>query len=573
MFINMWRSSVGNVGNPIGDVYLITDATESEVIAAGFLNTAQLYSEVQLSPNDFIQAVYVSNLSKAPVSAILVPQFGDNNVITAIVIAGTGSVDVPVENAENIGGGLGLFAQKSGSILQFKSFVSVNDSIIPTARGVNEVNLEVGFPTNIVTLPTTLSSLDTGTNVIINSSTNIDITLPTVGVDPNFAIGDTIYLTQLQAGKGHLVVTGSDVLESVGGDDFTEGRGAQSAVTLVAINGSNRTWSFGGQIAANGITANMIYFSKLYGDDTVGIGSPTSPYATIGAAIADAGTPSNNTLIVGLDGETYTEAVTIAHPLINISAPEAILTQTTGSDALTVTTSSAQHLINFGAIIASGGGNAVTNTGTATLTFDCGAVSGPVSTVNGNVFIRSASLQSNLTASGSGYIRYLSAIRSGTNSGNVDGLSPQGVTGTFAIGANTFSATDSTAGYVWTTNGGGVSSLQPLPGSGFTWNGVSGTTQAAAVNNGYIIQNASQTTVTLPATAALGSVISVQGLGAGGWILTANTGQTVQIGSTATSSGGTVTSSNQWDAIEVVCVVANTTWALRAPVTSGFVIA
>lgn len=104
---------------------------------------------------------------------------------------------------------------------------------------------------------------------------------------------------------------------------------------------------------------------------------------------------------------------------------------------------------------------------------------------------------------------------------------------------------------------------------GITWNNVSGTTQAAAVNNGYIIGNASQTTVTLPATAALGSVISVQGKGAAGWILAANTGQTIQVGQTATSTAGSVTSAAAFDSIQVVCITANTTWAVTYVLSSG----
>lgn len=106
-----------------------------------------------------------------------------------------------------------------------------------------------------------------------------------------------------------------------------------------------------------------------------------------------------------------------------------------------------------------------------------------------------------------------------------------------------------------------------------TWNDVSGTTQAAAVGNGYIISNSGQTTVTLPATAAEGSVVAVQGKGAAGWILTANTGQTIKLGSSTTSSAGTLTSTNQWDAIEVICVTANTTWATRFTVSSGLTVA
>lgn len=95
------------------------------------------------------------------------------------------------------------------------------------------------------------------------------------------------------------------------------------------------------------------------------------------------------------------------------------------------------------------------------------------------------------------------------------------------------------------------------------WNDVSGTSQAAAVNNGYIISNAAQTTVTLPATAAEGSVIAIAGKGAAGWVMTANTGQTIKLGNQTTSTAGTLTSTNQWDCIEVVCVTANVTWVAR----------
>lgn len=100
----------------------------------------------------------------------------------------------------------------------------------------------------------------------------------------------------------------------------------------------------------------------------------------------------------------------------------------------------------------------------------------------------------------------------------------------------------------------------------FTYNDVSSTPQAAAVNNGYIISNASATVVNLPATAAEGSVIAVQGKGAGGWTMNANTGQTIHFGNSASSSGGSLASTNQWDCVEVICVTANTVWAVKSAV-------
>jgi len=114
------------------------------------------------------------------------------------------------------------------------------------------------------------------------------------------------------------------------------------------------------------------------------------------------------------------------------------------------------------------------------------------------------------------------------------------------------------------TNGAGTITIASTGVGSTVWNDVSGTTQAAAVNNGYIISNASQTTVTLPATAAVGSTFAVAGKGAAGWILQANTGQVIHYGSSATTSAGSLTSTNQWDSVTIVCVTANTTFAVIA---------
>jgi hypothetical protein len=109
--------------------------------------------------------------------------------------------------------------------------------------------------------------------------------------------------------------------------------------------------------------------------------------------------------------------------------------------------------------------------------------------------------------------------------------------------------------------------------AGITWANISGTTQAAAVNTGYVVGNASQTTITLPATAALGSVVTIQGKGAAGWVLAANTGQVIQVGQTASSTAGSVTSAAAFDSIQVVCITANTTWATISVLSSGVTVA
>ncbi len=106
--------------------------------------------------------------------------------------------------------------------------------------------------------------------------------------------------------------------------------------------------------------------------------------------------------------------------------------------------------------------------------------------------------------------------------------------------------------------------------SGLAWSGIAGTTQAAAVDSGYVVQNAATTTITLPAVFGIGDTIIIKGLGAGGWILTAAGGDIVHVGQVATSAGGTVTSANNYDVIQVSGLVANAEWSMDYSVTSGF---
>lgn len=94
------------------------------------------------------------------------------------------------------------------------------------------------------------------------------------------------------------------------------------------------------------------------------------------------------------------------------------------------------------------------------------------------------------------------------------------------------------------------------------WAEVTTATQVTSINSGYIVNNATLATITLPATAPLGSIIEVVGKGAGGWRLAQSAGQTVYFGNISSTSGvpGQLNSTHQRDAIRLVNVVANTDW-------------
>jgi len=109
-------------------------------------------------------------------------------------------------------------------------------------------------------------------------------------------------------------------------------------------------------------------------------------------------------------------------------------------------------------------------------------------------------------------------------------------------------------------------------GSGTGWTEVVGTSQAMLPDNGYVSSNAALVTLTLPAVAAFGSTISIVGKGAGGWRIAQGVGQNVQIGNTSSTVGvgGTVSSTNRYDSVNLICIVANTTWVTQgAPQSLG----
>lgn len=105
-------------------------------------------------------------------------------------------------------------------------------------------------------------------------------------------------------------------------------------------------------------------------------------------------------------------------------------------------------------------------------------------------------------------------------------------------------------------------------GTGLTWNTVTTTTQTAAINNGYITNNAALVTVTLPTTAAVGSIVYVAGQGAGGWKIAQSSGQTVNFGNVVTTSGATgfLSSTNQFDVVQLLCITANTQFTVLSSV-------
>jgi len=110
--------------------------------------------------------------------------------------------------------------------------------------------------------------------------------------------------------------------------------------------------------------------------------------------------------------------------------------------------------------------------------------------------------------------------------------------------------------------------------SGIGWTDVTGTSQAMVADNGYTSNNAGLVTLTLPATAAYGTGLAVVGKGAGGFTIAQNALQNIQVGSSSSTVGvgGSVSSTNRFDSINLVCTTANTTWTVLGAVQGNLTI-
>jgi hypothetical protein len=115
--------------------------------------------------------------------------------------------------------------------------------------------------------------------------------------------------------------------------------------------------------------------------------------------------------------------------------------------------------------------------------------------------------------------------------------------------------------------------IEYLDGSGgssccLTWNVVIVTSTSMAVNNGYITNNGSLVTLTLPTVSAVGDIVRVTGKGSGGWKIAQNAGETIYFGSVNTTTGvaGYLASNDPLDSVELVCTTANDDWVVLSSV-------
>ena len=165
---------------------------------------------------------------------------------------------------------------------------------------------------------------------------------------------------------------------------------------------------------------------------------------------------------------------------------------------------------------------------------------------------------------GTGTINYANVVNlgsaqniSGTIIQVVNDWKPYGLADDSTVGVNSYASVDFTVNS--TT---GVVSLAGA--SGFIWREETGTSSTFVANEGIITNNAGLVTLTLPATCTVGDVLRVAGKGVGGWEVAQIAGQTIHFGNqdTTTGVGGSSSSTNQYDSVELLCITTDTDYVV-----------
>lgn len=185
----------------------------------------------------------------------------------------------------------------------------------------------------------------------------------------------------------------------------------------------------------------------------------------------------------------------------------------------------------------------------------------------------SATASSNaITVQGDGFVT--STVGSGSsltiNSNAANAINAD--SGSATASSNAFSIVGGTG---ITTSATGSTLTIDATGAGFIWINVTSATQQMDVNNGYIANDgATLVTLTLPATAAVGDIVAVQGAGSGLWTIAQNDTQVIHsnLGDTTTGTDGSLSSTSRYDRVTLMCIATDTDWVVNGSVgTLSFV--
>ena len=417
------------------------------------------------------------------------------------------------------------------------------------------------------TTPQLGGNLDVQSSNITTSTTNGNITLVPNGTG-------SVVFDKWKA----IDTSGNDIISSSGTNIATFGAGGGSNVTFTG--GLKLSALTASEILATDASSNVQALSTATYPSLTELSyvkGVTSAIQTQLNAKGSGTVTSVAALTLGTTGTDLSSSVATGTttPVITLNVPTASATNRGALSSTDWSTFNGKQtaytiLTTLGGLTNASG--VLTNNGTGTLSWAAAGGTGTVTSVSvvtangfaGTVATATTTPAITLTTSVTGLLKGNGTAISAATSGTDYAPATSGSSILYGDGSGGFSNVTIGSGLSFST---GTLSASG-GGTGLTWVDQTTTTVTASVNHGYIADNASLVTVTLPGTAAVGDIIRVVGKGAGGWKVAQPTGTTINFGSSATTTGtgGSLASVNQYDAVEMVCVTANTTWVVASSI-------
>jgi len=364
------------------------------------------------------------------------------------------------------------------------------------------------------------------------------------------AIGGGAGVTAFTTDGGN-VIPALGIVDEVGGDNITTA-GAGNVLTISVSGTTDHTVQVGnaagsltsiaagttGQLLIGATGADPAFGTTAYGNFTFSNVTPATD-TTFAVTNGDGDPASDAQILIGLSAGAGDPSINFQ---ISATTNYAIGIDNSDSDEFKLTNSTSP---SAGTELV-----AITNAGVITLANDLDVSEGGTGV-------------STLTSHG---------ILMGNGAGDIQATA-EPANGELLIGSTgnqpVLATLASAGGTVTITVGAGTINLEAsVGGGGLIWEEVTDAAKAGAINHGYICNRGTLVTVTLPSTAAIGSVISIVGKGAGLWRIAQNAGESIIFGSETSTGGvgGYLAATLLNDCAEIVCTTADTVWTVRSSI-------